>query len=126
MAISDDIKQPAMNDTTKNWQVSLTDSTKMVKDLEDIVQCVYTIITTVKGSDPLRPDFGSDLYLYFDRPLNESQPAMIYSIISAVTAWEKRIKITNVRLLIAEPDKRNIEIEAVLTDSTQLTITLNI
>jgi phage baseplate assembly protein W len=95
--------------------------------MEDIVQCVYNILTTVKGSDPLRADFGSDVYLYLDKPVNEMQPALVYSVTEALQKWEKRIEVKKCRLEINEPDIRNIVIEALVTASAApITLKINI
>lgn len=84
----------------------------MNEEIEDIAQCVHTILTTIKGSDPLRPDFGSDVYLYIDRPINEIQALLVYTVTESLQKWEKRIKVKKCRLETIEPDKRNIVIEA--------------
>ena len=100
-----------MNDT-KNWQVSINDPAAVVDGAEDIAQCVYTIITTVKGSDPLRADFGSDVYKYLDKPVNDVRPLIIYAVSEAIRTWEQRIVVKKCRLVSAAPDALNIVIEA--------------
>jgi phage baseplate assembly protein W len=102
----------ATNDK-QNWQVSITDPSKLIEGVEDIAQCVYIILTTIKGSDPLRPDFGSDVYLYLDKPMNEAQPMLIYAATEAVQKWEKRIDVKKCRIETGGLDKRSIVIEAV-------------
>ena len=95
----------------------------MNTNIEDITQCVYTILSTVKGSDPLRPDFGSDIYLYLDKPINEMQPMLVYAATEAVQKWEKRIKIKKCRLETNGLDIRNIVIEAtVIASAAQIII----
>ena len=112
---------------TRNWQVSLANPSALVEGIEDIAQCVYTIITTVKGSDPMRPDFGSDACLYLDKPINEMQPMLVYAVTEALQKWEKRIEVKKCRLETAGLDKRNIVIEAtVIASAAQITIKANI
>ena len=66
-----------------------------MQGLRDISQCIYIIATTVKGSDPLRPEFGSDIRQYLDRPASQV-PAMIRAITQAIEIWETRVRITRV------------------------------
>ncbi|MDR1120891.1 MAG: GPW/gp25 family protein [Dysgonamonadaceae bacterium] len=103
----------------RNWQVSITDPFTRVEGVEDIAQCVYAIIATVKGSDPLRPDFGSDVYLHLDKPMNEAQPMLIYAAMEAVKKWEKRIEVKKCRLEANGLDKRNLVIEAVEANTSE-------
>lgn len=58
----------APNDT-RNWQVSMDDPAAIVEGVDDIVQSINIILTTIPGSDPLRPEFGSNVYQYLDKPL---------------------------------------------------------
>lgn len=43
----------APNDA-RNWQVSMEDPAKIVEGVDDIVQSINIILTTIPGSDPLR------------------------------------------------------------------------
>lgn len=115
-----------MNET-RNWQISITDPLKRIEGAEDIAQCVYIILTTVPGSDPLRPGFGSFIYQYLDRPMSESSPMLIYEATTALARWEKRIEVKKCNLVAAGIDKRTIEITAdVIRSAAQITITINI
>jgi phage baseplate assembly protein W len=110
-----------MMDNTLNWQVSLSNPNAIVEGVEDIAQCVYNILATVKGSDPLRADFGSDVYLYIDKPMNEIQPLLAYAVTESLQKWEKRIKVKKVRLVSSGLDKRTIVIEAeVIASASQI------
>lgn len=110
---------------TRNWQVSITTPGAIVEGVEDIAQCVYVIITTVPGSDPLRPDFGSNLHEYIDKPINEVQPLLIYAISEALKKWEKRIAVQKCRLVANGIDTRSIMIEAIIVASAvQILITV--
>lgn len=112
---------------SRNWQVSINDPLKRVEGAEDMAQCVYTILTTVPGTDPLRPAFGSNLYKYIDRPMTEAQPMLIYEITTAVARWETRIKVKTCRLTATAPERRTVEITAeVARSAAQITITVNI
>lgn len=79
---------------TRNWQVSIADPLAVVEGIDDISQCVYIILTTIPGSDPLRPSFGANVYKYLDRPLAEVKTQIIYEATEAVNKWENRLEVT--------------------------------
>ena len=79
----------------RNWQLSLG-NTGIVTGVDDIRQCIATILTTRKGQDPLRPHFGCGLHDYVDKPVNSAIPKMKKEILSALSAYEKRIKVTRI------------------------------
>lgn len=111
----------------RNWQVDINDPLKVVEGVDDIAQCVYVILTTIPGSDPLRQTFGSNVYKYIDRPMNEAQPRLIYEATEAIGRWEKRIEVTRCNLNANGNDARTLEIEAtIIASAAQVTITVNI
>jgi phage baseplate assembly protein W len=61
-------------------------------------QCLEIIISTAKGSDPLRPLFGCDAWKYLDKPASIAVPAIIAEMLSAIAIWEKRVKVTAIAL----------------------------
>ena len=87
-------------ETTANWQVSIKDPLVNVKDVEDIAQCIYIILTTIPGSDPLRSDFGSDITQYIDRPTNSAAPQLSYVVKQAIEKWETRVSVQSVEATI--------------------------
>lgn len=112
---------------SKNWQVSINDPLARVEGVEDIAQCVYIILTTIPGSDPLRPEFGCNLYRYIDRPVSEAQAMLIYEVTAAIARWETRIKVKKCRLSTSGIDSRTIELTAVMVNSAdQITLTVNL
>lgn len=82
--------------TQPNWSLSSEAIGEVVQGVDEISQCIILIVKTQKGSEPLRPDFGSDLFLYIDRPINEALPKVIKSIVDALATWETRIEVTKV------------------------------
>ena len=104
---------------TPNWQVSILDTFDIVKEKDDIAQSIYLILTTIKGSDPLRPDFGSDIYKYIDKPMNMSEPMMVAEVYDAVGRWEKRIRITRCRIRAVDFDKKEIAIVGFIVGSAE-------
>jgi hypothetical protein len=81
---------------SKNWSISKDVQGEIVQDLADVNQCIYIILTTVKGSDPFRPDFGCGLWDYVDKPLNLAIPNMIREIASAIQTYETRVTIDSI------------------------------
>ena len=43
---------------------------RVVMGVDDVDQCIAIILTTPKGTDVLRPTFGTDLWKYIDAPIN--------------------------------------------------------
>ena len=105
--------------STLNWQVSISDTAEVVTDINDIVQAIYLILTTVKGSDPLRPLFGSEVWRYLDKPMNRVDPMLIYEIYDAVEKWEKRVLLRRVVVREIDFDKKTIELIGIMFGSSE-------
>jgi phage baseplate assembly protein W len=109
--------------TESNWTWSLKTPGVMVQGVDEISQCVVIIVTTLKGSDPLRPEFGSDLPLYVDQPSN-NVAKMINSISEALAIWETRIDVTKISFKI---DVGSVDFEISWQEKTSgITATTNI
>jgi phage baseplate assembly protein W len=91
---------------TSNWQLSLQGVGQILTDVDDINQCILTILTTVKGSDPLRPEFGVDIYKYIDAPVTTAVPNLIREIIQGIELWETRIRLTSVNYQLEDASIR--------------------
>ena len=74
----------------------------MVDGLRDIDQSIRIILTTPKGSDAHRPDFGSDLHLYIDWPVNRVTPHLVREAVDAIRRWENRVTLVQVQVGIEE------------------------
>lgn len=59
-------------------------------------QCICNILSTRKGSDVLRPDFGSNHFDYLDQPFDVAVPNMVREIFVAIERWEKRVIVQEV------------------------------
>jgi len=81
---------------TPHWQLALG-SEGVVQQLGDISQSIRIILTTPKGSDPLRPDFGCDALNYLDLPLPAARPHLAREIRAAL-AWEPRIRVEGISI----------------------------
>ncbi|WP_051178807.1 GPW/gp25 family protein [Thermodesulfovibrio thiophilus] len=67
--------------------------------VKSILQNIRLILTTVQGSDIHRPDFGSRLYLFIDKPLNAITIGRIkVEIKDAILKWEQRVEIEDIAL----------------------------
>lgn len=84
------------------WTLSIDGGGAIAEGIEAIKQCLNIIVRTTPGSDPLRPEFGCDLYKYVDYPLNEAIPKMKQAMLQAVSRWEPRIVITKVLHRVGE------------------------
>jgi hypothetical protein len=80
-----------------NWQPQLGQTGGVVQDVADIDQAIRIILTTPKGSDPHRPEFGADILQYVDRPEIEATPYLIAEIADAILLWEPRIELVSIQ-----------------------------
>ena len=83
---------------TPHWQLALGGdgaANGVVQQIADIQQCIRIILTTPKGSDPLRPDFGCDAGNYLDLPLDAARPHIVREVRAAL-AWEPRVSVSGV------------------------------
>ncbi|HYB92381.1 MAG TPA: GPW/gp25 family protein [Candidatus Binataceae bacterium] len=77
--------------TSADWSLKLGAIGQVVQGIADVDQCIAIILTTPKGSDPLRPTFASDIWRYIDHPIDEALPAIVRELTSAITLWEPRV-----------------------------------
>jgi len=83
--------------SARDWSMALQDTGRdVVEALDDIAQCLRIIVTTQKGSDPLRPDFACDLFSYLDKPTTTMTPHAIREITAAVRRYEPRVRLLSV------------------------------
>lgn len=84
---------------TAHWQPAL-EGDGFVEDIEDILQCVDTILRTPKGSVPLRPDFGSLLHLYVDHPINQARPHLVRESFEPIKKYEPRVTMKSIQFAL--------------------------
>jgi len=77
---------------------------RVVQGLDDVAQCVKIILTTPKGSDPLRPTFGADLWQYVDAPISAVRAQIVREVTEAVTLWEPRIDVVRATTSLLQND----------------------
>jgi phage baseplate assembly protein W len=87
---------------SRDWQISTQGVGIIAEGLGDIRQCLDIILRTTKGTDPLRPQFGSDIYQYVDQPLTVAIPNIIRCIIEATEIWEKRVLLQKVQYQVRD------------------------
>lgn len=69
---------------------------KVVMGVSDVDQCIAIILTTPKGTDVLRPTFGTDLWKYIDAPISQAGLAVVREVTQSITQWEPRVKVLSV------------------------------
>jgi len=101
-----------------DWQPKLGEIGSVVEGYDDINQCIKIILSTPKGSDPHRPEFGSDVWKYIDYPIKEAIPNIIREAIDAINTWEPRVSIKSIRAEVIESQGR-IRIEWIHKETEQ-------
>ena len=74
-----------MKTTSVFWQPALQAPGEIVRGLDDIRQAIQIILRTPRGSDPHRPEFGSNLHLYIDWPVDRAIPHVVRESVEAQT-----------------------------------------
>lgn len=103
-----------------NWQLSNQTIGQISEGIDDIRQCIGIILTNTKGSDPLRPLFGSDIWKFIDSPVNTAVANISAEIIDSVGKWEPRIIIRELTYNIAG-SRIDFELSAELLESGEIT-----
>jgi len=103
-----------------NWQLSNQTIGQVVEGIDDIRQCMGTILTTTKGSDPMRILFGSDIWQFIDTPINTAVANISAEIIDCLGKWEPRISIKELTYNITG-NKIDFELTAELLESGEIT-----
>jgi phage baseplate assembly protein W len=82
--------------TSSEWGLSLAGFGEIVQGIDDINQCIQIILFTKKGADPLRPEFGCDIFNFVDQPISTSLPQMRREILEALQLFEPRIEVVSI------------------------------
>lgn len=78
------------------WSLSQSGGGGIAQGIAAIRQCMDIIIRTTKGTDPLRYEFGSNVYKFVDAPAGVAIPNIKKAILEAIAIWETRVKITKI------------------------------
>ena len=81
---------------SQHWQLSQGGS-GITQGADDIDLCIRNILSTRKGSDVLRPEFGSGHFDYLDTPEDVFVPNAVRETVLAIQTWEKRAVVEEVR-----------------------------
>jgi len=91
--------------TSADWSMALdTPGTpgsgigNVVQGVADVNQCIQIILTTSKGSDPLRPTFGANVWRYIDSPIDAAIPAIVREVTEAILRWEPRVTLVAINV----------------------------
>ncbi|MFL7925975.1 GPW/gp25 family protein [Acinetobacter baumannii] len=90
--------QEYTNITAAHWQPALKRDGEIVSGIGDIDQAIRIILSTPKGSDPHRPEFGSRIPDWLDRPVDRVRPHLVREAVDALRVWEPRIVVESVRI----------------------------
>ena len=93
-----------------HWQPALGGE-GIVENIDDLNQAIQVILRTPKGSDPLRPEFGSDLHLYLDYPIHRARPHVVRESVEAIRRWEPRLSV--VRVAVSQEGDAGVKIAVV-------------
>jgi phage baseplate assembly protein W len=100
------------------WTLSLNGGGAIAEGIDAIRQCIDVIVRTTKGTDPLRPLFGCDVYLFQDAPLSIAIPNMKKALLDAIGAWEPRVSITSIDHTLGQPGNVIFNINYTLADKS--------
>jgi len=89
--------------TATHWQPALGTPGEVVEGLCDIDQAIRIVPSAPKGSDLHRPEFGSDLHLYFDWPENRVTPHLVREAVDVICRWQTRVWVVKVEVNIDAP-----------------------
>lgn len=85
-----------------HWQIAPI-AQDAIEGEADLHQCIKHILSTRKGTDVLRPDFGSTHFDYIDQPFDLAVPNMVREIFMAISQWEKRVIVQKVEITGTAP-----------------------
>ena len=71
-----------------------------LSDIDHLKQSIIDILTTPIGSRVMCRDYGSDLFLLIDHPINKQLFPKIYaSVALAIDRWEPRFKVNKITIV---------------------------
>lgn len=77
------------------WQLA-QGGNGIMQGADDIDLCIHNILSTRKGADVLRPEFGSNHFDYLDTPEDVFIPNVVREVVLAIQTWEKRAVVEKV------------------------------
>ncbi|MBI3584187.1 MAG: GPW/gp25 family protein [Nitrospinae bacterium] len=99
-------------------QIKLGSVGKTLTGIEDINQEIGLILATPLGSIPHRPEFGSRIPEYLDKPQNVARPLIIAEAYRAIKINSERFKPSKIKLMSASASGKIVfKITGMITDS---------
>ncbi len=97
---------------------------KALSGIKHIEQSVRDILTTRKGTRVMRRDYGSDLPLLIDNPLNQRTIGLIRSeTVTALEKWEPRLRCDECKVTSVGAGFATLDLTfTFLVDGRELTI----
>lgn len=80
---------------SKHWQL-LPGGSGLAQGVDDIDLCIHNILSTRKGSDVTRPEFGCDYFDYIDTPEDVFVPNAVREVALSIKTWEPRAVLEQV------------------------------
>lgn len=80
---------------SKHWQL-LPGGSGLAQGVDDIDLCIRNILSTRKGSDVTRPEFGSNYFDYLDTPEDVFVPNAVREVALSIKTWEPRAVLEQV------------------------------
>lgn len=85
------------NITSPIWGLSTIGYGVIVEGIAAIRQRMDIAIRTTRGTDPLRPEFGSLVFKFVDAPVNVAVPNVKKELLDALQIWVPEIKVISIR-----------------------------
>jgi uncharacterized protein len=104
----------------RHWQPALGSPGEVVAGVDDINQCIKVLLTTPRGSEPLRPRFGCDAWKFLDMPVTEVKPYLVRAIAESLGEFEPRARLVQVRLNGQDAAAGRLGITVVWKDGTDV------
>ncbi len=76
-----------------------TGSVEMVRELRDIKQSLFILMSTLPGERLMRPDYGCDLYAFVFENFNTTTKTRMRDVISsAILKFEPRVRVQDIEI----------------------------
>ena len=76
-----------------DWQARLGEIGGVAEGMDDIDQCIQTILGTPRGALVHDPDFGCDLWKYLDWPPDQARAHVVREIVDAIERFDPRVEV---------------------------------
>ncbi len=102
---------------TTYFQLSQVGVGALAVGIEDIRQRIYNVVNTVPGSNPFRPLFGCNAYLYTDKPVTFAIPNIKKELFEALRLWMPEIRVSAITHTLEDYSNLTFTITYGLVDS---------